>query len=505
MMKTTTNETPELASRLAGAVWGHLVGDAVGVPYEFRSPSEIGEVEFGAKGSHGQPPGTWSDDGALMLALLDSLLDSDFGRKPDFDLDDQGRRYLAWRQHGAYTPEGDGLFDIGNATSTALRRLAAGTPAVDAGPADEGSCGNGSLMRILPLALTDRDLSPAQLIGRAHLASRVTHGHPRCQVACAVYCVAVVGLLRGQEPGKALAWAMAENERLYHEERGLDAHLAALEELRAWSGRRGRGFVLDSFWSAWDAFAGADSYPDAIRRAVAYGHDTDTTACIAGGLAGARWGWEGIPIAWRRGMRGREIVTPLVDGLVASTGARTSTASPLRVDLLDLRGTPPLAGVDGRVGITFLPGKKRDGRTGPHWRDLDADLARLSELGVDALFLLVEDSELESCLVGELPAVMAKTGPELIRFPVRDPRIPTDDIAFRAAVLDLIERVRRGRTIAIACRGGIDRSGLTAACLLREVGLGADEAIWRVQAARRGSITLPEQQAYVRAWPRART
>ena len=50
--------------------------------------------------------------------------------------------------------------------------------------------------------------------------------------------------------------------------------------------------MLDAFWSAWDAFADAADYADAIRRAVAYGADTDTTGAIAGGLAGARWGWE---------------------------------------------------------------------------------------------------------------------------------------------------------------------------------------------------------------------
>ena len=66
--------TMELADRLAGAVWGHLVGDAVGVPYEFKDASGIAGVHFGVPGTHGQPPGTWSDDGALMLALLDSLL-----------------------------------------------------------------------------------------------------------------------------------------------------------------------------------------------------------------------------------------------------------------------------------------------------------------------------------------------------------------------------------------------------------------------------------------------
>ena len=183
---------------------------------------------------------------------------------------------------------------------------------------------------------------------------------------------------------------------------------------------------------------------------------------------------------------------------MATTGAGTSTLSELRVDELDLRGTS-LEG-SGRVGITFLPGKKRDGWTGPHWRDLDLDLARLRELGVDLLFLLVEDKELDFCFVPELPDVMAADGPELIRFPIRDPRIPTDPLAYRAAVVDLVERIRGGQFVAIACRGGIDRSGMTAACLYREVGLDYDEAIRRTQAARTGSITISEQQGIVRAW-----
>jgi hypothetical protein len=81
----------ELPLRLAGAVWGHVVGDTVGVPYEFLPPASIGVVRFGATGTYHQPPGTWSDDGALMLALLDSLLSA------GFDPEDQGRRFLAWR------------------------------------------------------------------------------------------------------------------------------------------------------------------------------------------------------------------------------------------------------------------------------------------------------------------------------------------------------------------------------------------------------------------------
>jgi protein-tyrosine phosphatase len=123
---------------------------------------------------------------------------------------------------------------------------------------------------------------------------------------------------------------------------------------------------------------------------------------------------------------------------------------------------------------------------------------------VDVLFLLNEDDELESCLVPELPEVMAAVGPQLIRFPVHDPRTPTDLPAYQAAIRDLVRRVRSGAFVAIACRGGVDRSGMTAACLYREVGLDFDEAISRTQTARHGSITIGEQQEYVRAWPTSR-
>ena len=87
------------------------------------------------------------------------------------------------------------------------------------------------------------------------------------------------------------------------------AHRRALDTITAYAGRTGSGYVVDAFWSAWDAFAGsASSYRETIERAVRTGHDTDTTAAIAGGLAGAWFGLDGIPPAWLGGMRGQSIV-----------------------------------------------------------------------------------------------------------------------------------------------------------------------------------------------------
>ncbi len=234
----------ELPLRLAGALWGHLVGDALGVPYEFRPPGEIGPVVFGARGTHGQPPGTWSDDGALTLALLDSLLSA------GFDPADQGRRFLAWREQGAYTPDGDGVFDIGGTTAAALRRIRDGVPAETAGPAGEHDNGNGSLMRVLPLALVGHTLPDAALAEQAHRASAVTHGHPLAQVACAWYVLTARELLladgTGIERAEAPERARAALHALYDPSPAHAEHARALARLEAYGQRSGSGFVADA-------------------------------------------------------------------------------------------------------------------------------------------------------------------------------------------------------------------------------------------------------------------
>lgn len=293
-----------MTAAVRAATYGHLVGDAMGVPYEFSAPDAHRAVELRGRGAHGQPAGTWSDDGALMLALLDSLL------SVGFDPEDQGRRALAWADARAYTPDGDGAFDIGVATSAALGRLRAGVPAIDAGGTGERDQGNGSLMRILPIALVDVPEEDAALVERAHLAGRVTHGHPNCQVACALYVLVAQTLIEhpGGDPEPALALATDRLHGVYATDPAFASVLRELLAHRSMVKRAGGGWVLDSFWSAWEAVAASATYRETIERAIRYGHDTDTTAAIAGGLAGIRFGVDGIPAAWLAALRGRDLV-----------------------------------------------------------------------------------------------------------------------------------------------------------------------------------------------------
>lgn len=494
---------PILPLQIAGAVWGHLVGDAMGVPYEFRSPEDVGEVRWGEAGTHDQPPGTWSDDGSLMLALLDSLVTTG-----EFDPQDQGRRALAWWRAGAYTPDGDGPFDIGNATRGALGAIERETPAEQAGAAHERSASNGSLMRILPLALwahaRGHDAREA-----AHLATRassVTHRHPVCLAACAVYTLVALAMLDGAEPPAALEHAIATLRQ--RPGLGSEALDRALEELVAWPATHrpeGRGGALNAFWSAWEALTASSSYAETIERAIRFGHDTDTTAAIAGGLAGIRWGLEsehGIPQAWLAGMRGAEIVEPLIDRLLEPRGWRTSTAKPIRVDWVDLSDAPALRDASGRVGMTFLPGKRYDSTwSGPWWRHLERDVARLrNEFGTDVFVLLVEDYELAATRTTTLPEVLAHHRIELVRHPVVDMDIPADRAAYRRLIADAFAAVRAGRTVVFACRGGLGRTGTAVACLLVDAGLEPEAAIERTRASRRKTIERGSQVAWVTGW-----
>ncbi len=481
-----------LGDRLAGAVWGHLVGDAVGVPYEFGPRLDPATVVMRGGGPHDQPPGTSSDDGALMLALLDSLLEK------GFDTTDQAQRALAWYRGTAYTPDGDGRFDIGNATRAALERFEAGTPAEECGLPT--AAGNGSLMRILPLALVQRDTPAEELVDHAHRASSVTHGDHRAHVCCALYVLIARELLAGARDRQGVLESAVGTLSRFYRSAGVASELGkALEFTLGYTERGGRGRVWDSFWSAWDAFESADSYEETIRRAVAYGDDTDTTAAIAGALCGLYWGIDGIPSGWLDGMRGKSVAWPLVARLLATAGYRTDD---IRVDWVDLARVPGLASAPGRLGMTFLPGKRDIGMAGDHWRVLDNDASLLRAAhGVDRLVLLVADDELAVTRVRDFAAAMERHGVDLVRYPIEDGSVPTDPESFTALLGQIRQSVEEGQSVAVACRGGLGRTGTVVASVLRDGGLDGESAIALTRRSREGTIETAPQESFIREWP----
>jgi len=315
----------EREERIRGGILGMLVGDALGVPYEFHDPAnlppreqlEMVPPENFRRAHHGTPPGTWSDDGAQALCLLASLLHND-----GLDVGDLGRRFVDWYHHG-YMAVDKRVFDIGNATSAALIRIEQGWDPAHAGGTDEQSNGNGALMRVLPLALWHQG-SDGDLVDDAQAQARVTHGHERSQVCCALYCLWARRVLAGEPLDAAWDDATAKLARLYRRRwRGQPRYLAELEETilpyPEHHTPSGTGYVLDALFSARVALR-EPSYEGCVKAAIAFGLDTDTTACIAGGIAGLRAGSRGIPVRWVSGLRGIGVVEELFSVWGVSSG-----------------------------------------------------------------------------------------------------------------------------------------------------------------------------------------
>lgn len=289
---------------LRDGLWGLLVGDALGVPYEFQDPAALpppDQIEMipppGFARSHASvPPGTWSDDGAQALCLAASLLECGGWDPADF-----AARLLRWRAEGYMAPDGR-VFDIGVQTARALDRLSRGIPPLEAGPDSEFDNGNGSLMRCLPVALLGPD-DPAALLRTACEQSALTHRHPRAQVCCVLYTFwARNEMTRSAEPWEN---AVAAARGLLPAASPLRRELEEVVLPAQNAPPQGTGYVVDSLHSARAACQEAD-YESVVRRAIAFGRDTDTTACIAGGIAGLRHGFDGIPLRWRRQLRGQD-------------------------------------------------------------------------------------------------------------------------------------------------------------------------------------------------------
>jgi ADP-ribosyl-[dinitrogen reductase] hydrolase len=252
-------------------------------------------------------PGTWSDDGAQALCLLISLLDC--GK---LDPDDLGQRFVAWYESG-YMAIDNHVFDVGVHTSQVIQAISNGMPVLDAGAMGRDARGNGSLMRSLPLALWHRG-TDRELVTDAHLQSQVTHGDAYCQVCCALYCLWARRLLdQTQSPWDDAVTAL----------RAIYQSNPTFLDILDWAVRpddqpegQGSGYVIDALRSARMVMAVGD-YEQVVKAAIALGDDTDTTACIAGGVAGIRDGIEAIPPRWFEQLRGKEIVLPLIERLTA--------------------------------------------------------------------------------------------------------------------------------------------------------------------------------------------
>ena len=292
------NPVESRENQIRSALLGAAVGDALGVPVEFagresRKNNPVTDMrEFG---SHHQPAGTWSDDTSMILATMEGFLKAG-GYSPVAAMEE----FSAWLNSARHTPHGS-VFDVGNATSQAIRRFDSGTPATQCGGSEEWSNGNGSLMRILPVALAYAN--DPDLVEKASQMSALTHAHERSRMSCAFFCLVVSELLHGNpiQDSVAFAWQVMDmrwdfslDERPRFESWHPDP-LFSREE----SDIHGTGHVVDTLEAALWLNEKHDTFREAVLGAINLGDDTDTTGCVTGALAGLIHGEDGIPVDWR--------------------------------------------------------------------------------------------------------------------------------------------------------------------------------------------------------------
>ncbi|CAM1509697.1 Fc.00g000320.m01.CDS01 [Cosmosporella sp. VM-42] len=297
-------------SRVVGALLALHAGDSLGATFEFKTQAQIASrYPKGLRDIIGGGPFSWkaghaTDDTdmtrGVLLAYRDYKKGDDIGRLA-------GDNFIDW-QYGQWPDRipGTSPADIGGATARGLDRYFQSRDPDQAG-AGQGSAGNGSLMRCIPTGLFQSD--PEKRIYDSIRISKITHDDFRCTTACAVYNEIAAELIGGATPDNAVKAGEVVAVRLENGKQGEVYQSVRLgRELRVEEmAQRGpppkmrgncSGYVLESLSVAVAAVLDSRCLEDVLVDVVRIGRDTDTNACIAGGLLGARDGDASIPERW---------------------------------------------------------------------------------------------------------------------------------------------------------------------------------------------------------------
>ncbi len=315
-----------MEEKIFGGIWGLCTADALGVPFEFKSREVLNSspaVDMRGYGTYNQPKGTWSDDTSMTLCLLDSL-------SRGLDYQDICRKFLAWLEEGEYTPYGE-VFDVGNTSREAILAFKRGVPALLCGKSSEYDNGNGSLMRVLPLVFYlvhhfGYDFfEDDEAVSIIHNVSALTHAHKRSQMACVFYLAIAARLLGGDSLEEGVSTGIEKVWSYYSHKAGYSEELSHFSRIHdpAFSSLpveeiESTGYVIHSLEAAIWCLLNTQSYEACVLKAVNLGEDTDTTAAIAGGIAGIFYGYSSIPQKWINSIARKEYIDQLCVSFVDS-------------------------------------------------------------------------------------------------------------------------------------------------------------------------------------------
>ena len=286
-------------SKFVDSIIGHAVGDAMGVPVEFCIRERLLNnpvTKMIGYGTHNMPAGTWSDDTSMEIATIDSFIN-----KGCFDSRDIMNNFYLWVKDAKYTA-GDVMFDIGHTCLQAINDYSHGCDADKCGADDMYSNGNGSLMRILPVALYAyyKNIPEEEIVKLTNRISALTHAHEISKLGCYIYVRYVMLLLSGIDKYEAYNELKKVNYDYYSKE-SLEVYNRILkDDISKFTidDIKSSGYVVDSLEAALWVLLNGKNYEETIIGAINLGNDTDTIAAIAGSMAGIIYGVDAIPKEW---------------------------------------------------------------------------------------------------------------------------------------------------------------------------------------------------------------
>ena len=297
-------------SMMEDGIIGFAVGDALGVPVEFNSRSRLDRhpcSDMVGFGSHLVPEGTWSDDTSMMLATMDSIIDNGL-----INYDDIMNRFYMWLEYAKYTALNTN-FDIGITTKKAILNYVDGMDPLLCGGRDERSNGNGSLMRMLPVAyyLSKSNYDDEQEVQIINNVSTLTHAHNISCLGCKIYCDYVKQLLNGVDKVDALNHICKNDYSKYYSDDAINKYSRILNGDIVELSRddiKSTGYVVNTLEASLWSFLNTDSFEEAVICAVNLGGDTDTIGAITGSMAGIVYGKKEIPSRWLFKLKRKEYI-----------------------------------------------------------------------------------------------------------------------------------------------------------------------------------------------------
>jgi len=277
--------------RVAGAFVGLAIGDALGAPVEFADRGTFEPVtSYRSGGRFNLPAGAWTDDTAMAVCLGQSLIE-----KRTLDNGDLLNRFCDWAENGTNTSTGIAV-GIGQNTLRVLGDFRR-NGYLEALPFGAKKDGNGSLMRLAPVACFAKD-NIEEAVVLAGLQSRATHASRHAEECCQILAELLCHLISG----KPLIWAV---EQAHNRPRNNEISVMMRRNIIAESEDdiQSGGYVINTLHAALWSNLTADSFESAVLKACNLGDDADTTAAVAGQIAGAMYGYSNVPQDLKDGLK----------------------------------------------------------------------------------------------------------------------------------------------------------------------------------------------------------